>query len=80
MAEVTTGTSWNVYDANTMSPGEIYGRVMTELARENDKIVGVTADLAKSTNMGIFEKAFPRESYQCRYCRAKYDGCSSRSC
>ena len=59
MAEVTTGTSWNVYDANTMSPKEIYGRVLTELAKEDDRIVGVTADLAKSTNMGIFYNAYP---------------------
>ncbi len=60
MAEKTiTGTSWNVYDANTMSAREIYGRVMRELAKTNDKIVGVTADLEKSTNIGIFGKDFP---------------------
>jgi len=55
----TTGTTWNVYDANTMSAKEIYGRVLKELASKNDKIVGVTADLEKSTNIGIFGKDFP---------------------
>ncbi|MFA5449638.1 MAG: transketolase C-terminal domain-containing protein [Clostridia bacterium] len=60
MAEkIVTGTSWNMYDANTMSAKEIYGRVLKKLAEDNDKIVGVTADLEKSTNIGIFGKAFP---------------------
>lgn len=60
MAEkATTGTTWNAYDANTMSAKEIYGRVLKELASKNDKIVGVTADLEKSTNIGIFGKEFP---------------------
>ena len=55
----TTGTTWNCYDANTMSAREIYGRVLREMAKTNDKIVGVTADLEKSTNIGIFGKEFP---------------------
>lgn len=61
MADVksTTGTTWNVYDANTLSAKEIYGRVLRELAKKNDKVVGVTADLEKSTNIGIFGKEFP---------------------
>jgi len=54
-----TGTTWNCYDANTMSAKEIYGRVLKQLAEDNPKIVGVTADLEKSTNIGIFGKAFP---------------------
>ncbi len=53
------GTLWNVYDANSMSAREVYGRVLAELGKENDKIVGVTADLAKSTNIGLFGEAFP---------------------
>ena len=59
MAEVT-GTSWNVYDANTMTAKEIYGRVLAELGKTNEKIVGLSADLSKSTNIGNFEKAFPK--------------------
>lgn len=61
MAEVT-GTAWTAYDANTMTPREIYGRVMAELGKTNPKIVGVTADLAKSTNMGLFEAVFPERT------------------
>lgn len=59
MAKSTTGTTWNAYDANTMSAKEIYGSVLRDLAKENEKIVGVTADLEKSTNIGIFGKEFP---------------------
>lgn len=65
MAEkkAVTGTTWNVYDANTMSAKEIYGRVLKKLAEDNPKIVGVTADLEKSTNIGIFGKAFPERMF-----------------
>lgn len=53
------GTAWNVYDALKMTSREIYGKVLAELGETNDKIVGVTADLAKSTNIGNFGEAFP---------------------
>ena len=58
-----TGTSWSVYDANTMTAREIYGKVLAELGKTNDKIVGVSADLVKSTNMGNFEKPFPERVF-----------------
>lgn len=66
MAEVkksSTGTVWNVYDANTLSAKEIYGRVLRDLAKNDDRIVGVTADLEKSTNIGIFGKEFPERMF-----------------
>jgi len=56
---VITGTNWNAYDAATMTAREIYGRTLAELGKENNKIVGVTADLAKTTAIVHFEKAFP---------------------
>lgn len=57
------GTAWNVYDALKMASKEIYGKVLTELGKENDKIVGVTANLAKSTNIGNFGEAFPERLF-----------------
>lgn len=54
-----TGTTWTVYDANTMTQAEIYGRVLTELGEKDPRIVGVTADLAKSTKIGVFGDKFP---------------------
>ena len=56
---VITGTNWNAYDAATMSAREIYGRTLAELGKTNDKIVGITADLAKTTAIVHFADAFP---------------------
>jgi transketolase len=62
MAEVT-GTTWNVYDANTLTQAEIYGEVLCELGERNDKIVGLSADLAKSTKIGKFGAKFPQRFF-----------------
>ncbi len=45
MSEVT-GTTWTVYDANSMSQAEIYGQVLCDLGEANPKIVG---ELIKKT-------------------------------
>jgi len=56
---VVTGTNWNAYDAATMTAREIYGRTLAELGKSNPRIVGVTADLAQTTAIVHFAKAFP---------------------
>ena len=56
---VITGTNWNAYDAATMTAREIYGRTLAELGKQNDKIVGLTADLEKTTAITHFGEAFP---------------------
>ncbi len=56
---VITGTNWNAYDAATMTAKEIYGRTLAEMGKKNDKIVGITADLAKTTSIVHFANAFP---------------------
>jgi transketolase len=56
---VITGTNWNAYDAATMTAREIYGRTLAELGNRNDKIVGITADLAKTTAIVHFANAHP---------------------
>lgn len=58
-----TGTTWNCYDAATMSSKEIYGRVLAEMSKNDDRIVGLTADLAKSTAISWFAKACPDRFY-----------------
>ena len=60
---VVTGTNWNAYDAATMTSREIYGRTLAELGKHNEKIVGLTADLAKTTAIVHFAKAFPDRFY-----------------
>jgi transketolase len=59
MSKEVTGTTWNVYDANKLTQAEIYGRVLCELGKEHPEIVALTADLAKSTKIGLFQDAFP---------------------
>jgi transketolase len=53
------GLTWNVYDANTMTQADIYGKVLCVLGEENRNIVGLSADLAKSTKIGEFAAKFP---------------------
>ena len=63
MAKEITGTTWTVYDANTLTQREIYGNVLVELGEKNEKIVGLTADLANSTKIGIFGEKFPERFF-----------------
>ena len=58
MKEVT-GTTWTCYDANTMTQAEIYGEVLCEIGDKYPNVVGLTADLAKSTKIGKFGDKFP---------------------
>ncbi len=62
MTEVT-GTTWNVYDANTLTQAEIYGRVLCDLAEADPRVVAVTADLARSTKIGVFQDRFPERVF-----------------
>jgi len=62
MSEVT-GTTWTVYDANSMSQAEIYGHVLCEIGDERKDVVGLTADLAKSTKIGLFGDKFPERFF-----------------
>ncbi len=57
------GTTWTTYDANKMTSKEIYGRVLAELGATDKRIVGLTADLSKSTNIGNFGEEFPERMF-----------------
>jgi transketolase len=46
-----------------MTAREIYGRTLTEMGKTNDRIVGLTADLAKTTAIAHFAKAFPERFF-----------------
>ncbi len=59
MSKKVTGTTWNVYDANKLTQAEIYGQVLCDLGDEHSEIVGLSADLAKSTKIGLFQEKFP---------------------
>lgn len=58
-----TGTSWTCYDSSTMTSREIYGRTLAELAKGDDRIVALTADLEKSTALNKFGEVFPERVF-----------------
>ncbi|MDT8273042.1 MAG: transketolase C-terminal domain-containing protein [Desulfomonilia bacterium] len=57
------GLTWNVYDANTMTQADIYGDVLCMLGEKNERIVGLSADLAKSTKIGKFAQKYPNRFF-----------------
>lgn len=59
MSKTESTFSWTVYDANKLTQREIYGIVLTDLGKQYPEIVGLSADLAKSTKIGTFGDAFP---------------------
>ncbi len=59
MSGTEGGLAWTVYDANKMTQREIYGMVLTQLGEAHPEIVGISADLAKSTKIGDFGDRFP---------------------
>jgi len=54
-----SGLTWTVYDADKMTQREIYGAVLADLGDKHPEIVGLSADLAKSTKIGTFGDKFP---------------------
>lgn len=50
-------------ESNHPCKAEPFGNALIELAEENDRIVGLSADLAKYTDIHIFRDAFPDRFY-----------------
>ena len=53
------GITWTIDDADKMTQAEIYGEVLTQIGRQNERVLALTADLASSTKIGRFQKEFP---------------------
>ncbi|MBR6313186.1 MAG: transketolase family protein [Clostridia bacterium] len=53
------GFVYTAVESTAMSTAEYYGNTLAELGREHPEIVALTADLATSTKIGIFQKEFP---------------------
>lgn len=58
-----SGLTWTVYDADKMTQREIYGAVLTEMGAKYPEIVGLSADLAKSTKIGTFGDKYPERFF-----------------
>lgn len=57
------GLTYTMLDATNMSTAELYGNVLCEMGKEHEEIVGMSADLAKSTKIGLFAEKFPNRFF-----------------
>jgi len=53
------GLTYTTIDTAKLSTAEIYGKTLCELGAEHPEVVALSADLAKSTKIGLFEEAYP---------------------
>ena len=53
------GLTYTSLDTTKLSTAEVYAHALSELAKEDERIVVLTSDLAKSTKIGVFQEAFP---------------------
>ncbi len=57
------GLNYTMLDATGMATAEIYGKVLVDLAEDHPEIVGLSADLAKSTKIGALAEKFPERLF-----------------
>lgn len=53
------GFTWTIADFDHVTPSDIYGDVLVARARQDPRIVALTADLGKTTKLLRFAEAFP---------------------
>jgi Transketolase, C-terminal subunit len=53
------GMTYTMIDTTKLSTAEIYGQTLCDLGTDHPEIVGLSADLAKSTKIGLFGEKFP---------------------
>ncbi len=62
---MATVSSWTEADlADTLTPRDVFGKVLIELARENPRIVALCADLMVSTKLKRFAQEFPDRFFE----------------
>lgn len=57
------GMTYTMVDTTKLSTAECYGLALCELGAEHPEVVALTADLAKSTKIGMFGKEFPERFF-----------------
>ncbi len=57
------GLTYTALDSTSLSTAEIYGQALVELGEAHPEVVALTADLAKSTKIGEFQKKFPERFF-----------------
>ncbi|MDF2530653.1 MAG: Transketolase central region [Clostridia bacterium] len=57
------GLTYTMIDTANLSTSELYGKVLCDLGEKHPEIVGLSADLAKSTKIGLFGDKFPERFF-----------------
>ncbi len=57
------GLTYTMLDTTNMSTAEVYGKSLIQLADNHSDVVGLTADLAKSTKIGVLSEKYPDRLY-----------------
>lgn len=57
------GLTYTMVDTAKLSTAELYGKVLCDLGEIHPEIVGLSADLAKSTKIGLFAERFPERFF-----------------
>ena len=50
------GLTYTSIDAVNLTTAEVYGQTLVQLGKQDPTIVGLSADLAKSTKISVFAK------------------------
>jgi transketolase len=57
------GLTYTMIETSSLSTAELYGKVLCDLGEKHPEIVGLSADLAKSTKIGLFGDKFPERFF-----------------
>lgn len=55
--------NYTIFDSTKLSTAEYYGRTLVQLAEQDPRVVGLSADLAKSTKIGTLLEKFPERLF-----------------
>lgn len=57
------GLTYTIVDTPDLSTAELYGKVLCDMGDRHPDIVGLSADLEKSTKIGVFGEKFPERFF-----------------
>ncbi|HZJ83496.1 MAG TPA: transketolase C-terminal domain-containing protein [Clostridia bacterium] len=57
------GLTYTIVDTPDLSTAELYGKVLCDMGKTHPDIVGLSADLEKSTKIGVFGEKFPERFF-----------------
>ncbi|HBL41635.1 MAG TPA: transketolase [Ruminococcaceae bacterium] len=57
------GLTYTAVESTALSTAEYYGKALVELGEQHDDVVALTADLGKSTKIGMFQEHFPERFF-----------------